>query len=69
MNDGSRGTPMVTAGLDLGDKYSYLCLIDTDNGKVVEEGRLHITLRGTEVSFRLRAADDSRIEVGTCCPR
>ncbi len=30
----------MTAGLDLGDKYSYLCLIDTDSGEVVEEGRL-----------------------------
>ena len=47
MNDGSReATPMVTAGLDLGDKYSYLCLIDTDTGKVIEEGRLRTTRRG-----------------------
>ena len=30
MSDGSRGTPLLTAGLDLGDRYSYLCLIDTD---------------------------------------
>ena len=37
MTDGSRATPMVTAGLDLGDKYSYLCLIDTDTGEIVEE--------------------------------
>jgi hypothetical protein len=30
MNDDSRGTPMVvTAGLDLGDKYSYLCASST----------------------------------------
>ena len=42
MNDGSRGTPLVTAGVDLGDKYSYLCLLDTDTGKVVKEGRLRI---------------------------
>jgi hypothetical protein len=27
--DGSKQQPQVTAGLDLGDKYSYLCLIDT----------------------------------------
>jgi hypothetical protein len=28
--DGSKEQPKVTAGLDLGDKYSYLlCLIDT----------------------------------------
>jgi hypothetical protein len=30
--DGSRSEPKMTAGLDLGDRYSYLCLIDTDNG-------------------------------------
>ena len=29
MDDGSKGRPKITAGLDLGDKYSYLCLIDT----------------------------------------
>jgi parallel beta-helix repeat protein len=38
--DGSREQPKATAGLDLGDKYSYLCLIDTLSGKVIEEGRL-----------------------------
>jgi hypothetical protein len=38
MSDGSRGTPLVTAGLDLGDKYTYLCLIDTQSGEVIEEG-------------------------------
>jgi hypothetical protein len=27
--DGSSEQPQMTAGLDLGDKYSYLCLIDT----------------------------------------
>ena len=43
MNDGSRATPMVTAGLDLSDKYSYLCLIDTDTGEIVEESRLRTT--------------------------
>jgi hypothetical protein len=51
MNDGSRAaTPMVTAGLDLGDKYSYLCLIDSDSGEVMEEGRL----RTTPETFRRR---------------
>ena len=33
----------VTAGLDLGDKYSYLCLLDTDGGEVIEEGRVRTT--------------------------
>ena len=27
--DGSKEQPKMTAGLDLGDKYSYLCLIDS----------------------------------------
>ena len=36
MTDGSRApTPVVTAGLDLGDKYSYLYLIDHHSGEVM----------------------------------
>src|SRR5215213_3916648 len=38
--DGSRDEPKTTAGLDLGDKHSYLCLIDQRSGEVMEEGRL-----------------------------
>jgi hypothetical protein len=69
MSDGSRGTPLLTAGLDLGDKYSYLCLLDTDNtGKVVEEGRL----RTTPEALRRRFCSEQRmrvaIEVGTHSP-
>jgi hypothetical protein len=41
--DGSKEHPLMTAGLDLGDKYSYLCLIDQADGQVVEEGRLRTT--------------------------
>ena len=26
--DGNKEHPKITAGLDVGDKYSYLCLID-----------------------------------------
>jgi hypothetical protein len=40
MSDGSREQPQMTAGLDLGDKYSYLCLIDQGSGEVIEEGLL-----------------------------
>jgi hypothetical protein len=51
MNDGSRApTPMVIAGLDLGDKYSYLYLIDTDTANIVEESKLRTT---PEVALRL----------------
>jgi hypothetical protein len=40
MNDGNKGRPKMTAGLDIGDRYSHLCLIDTQSGEVVEEGLL-----------------------------
>jgi hypothetical protein len=52
--DGSKERPQTTAGLDLGDKYSYLCLIDTLSGEVVEEGRL----RTTPEAFRRRFASE-----------
>ena len=41
--DGSKEQPKTTAGLDLGDKYSYLCLIDQHSGEIMEEGRLATT--------------------------
>jgi transposase len=67
--DGSREQPKITAGLDLGDKYSYLCLIDTASGEVVEEGRL----RTTPEALRRRFASEQQpmriaIETGTHSP-
>jgi hypothetical protein len=38
--DRSKQQPKMTAGLDLGDKYSYLCLIDQQSGEIMEEGLL-----------------------------
>jgi hypothetical protein len=43
--DGSSEQPQMTAGLDLGDKYSYLCLIDQQSGEIMEEGRLRTPLK------------------------
>ena len=54
--DGSKQQPRMTAGLDLGDKYSYLCLIDTASGEVVEEGRLRTTPEALRTALRFRAA-------------
>src|SRR5215217_4972734 len=28
------------AGIDLGDRYSHVCLLDTENGEVIEESRI-----------------------------
>jgi hypothetical protein len=57
--DGSKERPKVTAGLDLGDKYSYLCLIETESGEVIEEGRL----RTTPEDFRRRFASEQPIRI------
>ena len=68
MSDGSKEHPHMTAGLDLGDKYSYLCLIDQHSGEVIEEGRL----RTTPEAFRRRFASEPSlriaIETGTHSP-
>src|SRR5215208_340596 len=67
--DGSRERQKMTAGLDLGDRYSYLCLIDSEGGEVIEEGRL----RSTPEALRRRFASERppmriAIEAGTHSP-
>jgi transposase len=68
MTDSSSEQPKMTAGFDLGDKYSYLCLIDTQSGEIVEEGRL----RTSPEAFRRRFASEQpmriAIEAGTHSP-
>jgi len=54
--DSSKEQPKTTAGLDLGDGYSYLCLIDQHSGEIVEEGRVRTTPGGPKATLRLRAA-------------
>jgi transposase len=67
--DASKEHPLMTAGLDLGDKHSYLCLIDQESGEVMEEGRL----RTTPEAFLRRFASERppmriAIEAGTHSP-
>jgi transposase len=67
--DASTEQPQMTAGLDLGDKYSYLCLIDTESGEVIEEGRL----RTSPEAIRRRFSSEYQplriaIEAGTHSP-
>src|ERR687884_1014859 len=66
--DLSKERPQLTAGLDLGDKYSHLCLIDSQSGEVIEEGRL----RTTPEAFRRRFSSELplriAIEAGTHSP-
>jgi transposase len=66
--DGSKDRPQTTAGLDIGDKYSYLCLLDQESGGVMEEGRL----RTNPEAFLRRFASEQpmriAIEAGTHSP-
>jgi transposase len=66
--DGSKGRPKITAGLDLGDKYSYLCLIDTDSGEVMEEGRLRTSPEALRRRFASEQPTRIAIEAGTHSP-
>ena len=45
MDDGSTEQSQMTLGLDLGDKYSHICALDTKSGELLEEGRLRTTPR------------------------
>ncbi len=58
----------MTAGLDLGDKYSHLCLLDTESGEVVEEGRLRTTPEAFERRFGSERPMRIAVEVGTHSP-
>jgi transposase len=67
--DGSKEQTKMTAGLDLGDNYSYLCIIDQESGEVMEEGRL----RTSPETFERRFASERppmriAIEAGTHSP-
>jgi len=69
MDDGSRSKPSMTVGIDLGDKYSHLCLLDNESGEVLEEGRL----RTTPEALRRRFSSEQQplriaIEAGTHSP-
>jgi transposase len=70
MDDGSRSKPSMTVGIDLGDKYSYLCLLDTESGEVIEEGRLRTTPEALRRRFSSEQQQPLRvaIEAGTHSP-
>lgn len=60
--------PLVTAGVDIGDRNSHLCLIDTESGEVIEESKIRTSPEAFERYFsnaeRMRIA----IEAGTHSP-
>jgi transposase len=66
--DVSKEQPQITAGLDLGDKYRHLCLIDTESGEVIEEGRLRTTPEALRRRFSSEHSLRIAIEAGTHSP-
>ena len=58
----------ITAGLDLGDKYSYLCLLDTRSGEVIEEGRISTNPKALQRRFSGCEPMRIAIEAGTHSP-
>jgi hypothetical protein len=58
----------ITAGLDLGDRYGQLCLIDAESGEVIEEGRLSTNPKALERRFSGSEPLRVAIEAGTHSP-
>src|ERR671910_451795 len=58
----------VTAGIDLGDRYTHVCLLDSENGEVIEESRIPTNTKAFERRFSGTAPMRIAIEVGTHSP-
>lgn len=67
MKDLTTTTTSVTIGIDLGDRYSRLCVLD-ESGEILEEGR--IPTNETAMKRRFQSTEPVRIalEVGTHSP-
>ena len=68
MNEDSSVNKKITAGLDLGDRYTHLCLLDTDSGEVLEEGKVRTTPEGFSRRFDSAETLKVALEVGTHSP-
>lgn len=65
MSNGSREWTKMTAGLDLGDRYSYLFVLDNESGQMIEEGRLRTIPDDLRRRFDSGERMKIAIEVGT----
>ena len=68
MTDLSRETTRMTAGLDLGDNYSYLCLLDHNSGEVLQRARVRTTPEALKRRFCGLEPMRIAIETGTHSP-
>lgn len=54
----------TTTGIDVGDKYSHLFVLDNETGDALEQTRIQTTPKAFERYFRGRAQDRVVLEVG-----
>jgi transposase len=60
--EATKGKPEMTMGIDVGDRYSHLCLVD-DEGEVVERDRV----RSTEAALRRHFEGAPRLRIALEC--
>lgn len=53
------------AGLDVGDKWTHVCVMSMETGEVEEEGRVRTTRKAIEARFRGQPRMRIALEVGT----
>jgi len=58
----------TTAGIDIGDRHSHLCLLDTESGEVIEEGKVRTSPEAFERYFSRGDWMQVAIEAGTHSP-
>ncbi len=58
----------LTAGIDLGDRYTHVCLLDSENGEVIEESRIPTNTKAFQRRFSGIAPMHIAIETGTHSP-
>jgi len=63
-----RSTAALTVGLDLGDRFSEVCVVDTASGETERELRVRTTPAGLARQFEGRPAMRIALEVGTHSP-
>jgi transposase len=68
MGERSRRARQMVCGLDLGDQYSRLCVLDGESGEIVEEGRIATTETALKQRFSTVPPMRVAIEVGTHSP-
>lgn len=64
MGDSNKASGGVTIGMDVGDEYSHLCLLD-EAGEVEEESRIRTSPEAMKRAFHKRASCRIAIEAGT----